>query len=221
MSGIKRTLYLISGGSITLMFVFFALFVRTNNNLMLIIAVLMLNAAFQVIARLLIGTICEGVFENGINSSGDWYKTSAFEDRLYGTLNIKGLKKFLPTFERTDFSLKKDSIQYIIDTGCEVEVEHELCIAASMLGVLFALIFGKVWLFAIVAATAVIYDLLFVVVQRFNRSRLITVQLKRRARFFEKIEATERISEQNNAQMCDTNSIQQATALDGCEEEKE
>lgn len=188
MSGEKTTRYIISAASLLLMFVFLTLFVRMRTAVFLILGVIMLNIAFQFIARLIIGTICEGVFENGINSSSDFFRTSEFEEKLYNTFHIKKLKKQLPDSDRTHFSLQRHSIQDIVDTGCEIEAEHELCMVASVLGVFLAIPFGNVWLFAIVAVLAVLYDLTFVMIQRFNRPRLITVQLKRRARFFEKLE---------------------------------
>lgn len=191
MSSAKRTLYMISGICVVLMFVFLALFVRSHNDAMLIIGVIMLNAAFQLITRLLVGSICEGVFENGINSSAEWFRTSDFEERFYGTMGIKYLKKKLPKFERTDFSLARQSVQDIIDAGCEIETEHEINIGVSLLGLLLALLFGNVWIFAVTAGAAVVYDLLFIAVQRYNRPRLERVLAKRRARFFEKIEREE------------------------------
>ncbi len=191
MSSAKRTLYIISGACIVLMFVFLALFVRSHNDAMLIIGVIMLNASYQLITRLLVGSICEGVFENGINSSLEWFGTTDFEGRFYGSIGLKYLKRNLPKFERTDFSLARQSIQDIIDAGCEIEAEHEINIGVSMLGMLPALMFGNVWVFAVTAVGAVIYDLLFIAVQRYNRPRLERVLEKRRARFFERIEREE------------------------------
>lgn len=206
MSGKKNTLYIISVSLIVLMFVFMALFVRSKNGVMLVFGVIMLNAAYQVITRLLVGTICEGVFENGIDSSAEWFKTGESEERLYSFLGIKRLKRNLPKFERTDFSLTRQSIQDIIDTGCEIEAEHEINILVSMLGVLFAIPFGETWVFVIFAVAAVLYDLLFIAVQRFNRPRLETVQLKRRARFFEKMDREEAAKAQAEALADDADS---------------
>lgn len=193
MSSRKNTLYIFSAVFIVLMFVFLALFVRSRNEVMLIIGIVMLNAGYQVITRLLVGSICEGIFENGINSSSNWFKTSEFEERFYSSMGIKYLKRALPKFERTDFSLRRQSIQDVIDTGCEIEAEHEMNIGVSMLGILIAIPFGHTWLFIIFAAAAVLYDLVFIAVQRYNRPRLETVQLKRHARFFEKMEREEKV----------------------------
>lgn len=197
MSSRKNTLYIFSVVFIVLMFVFLALFVRSGNEVMLIIGIVMLNAGYQVITRLLVGSICEGIFENGINSSSDWFKTSEFEERFYGSVGIKYLKRALPKCERTDFSLRRQSIQDIIDAGCEIEAEHEINIGVSMLGILFAVPFGYTWVFIVFAAVAVLYDLVFIAVQRYNRPRLETVQLKRHARFFEKMEREEKNAAEN------------------------
>ncbi len=199
MNNRKNTLYIISLSCIVLMFVFLALFVRSKNGVMLIFGVIMLNAGYQVITRLLVGTICEGIFENGINSSAEWFKTSEAEERLYGFLGIKYLKRNLPKFERTDFSLTRQSLQDIMDTGCEIEVEHEVNILISMLGMLLTVPFGQTWVFVVFAVGAVLYDLLFIAVQRYNRPRLETVQLKRRARFFEKMDREEAAKQQAEA----------------------
>ncbi len=204
MNNRKNTLYIISLSCIVLMFVFLALFVRSKNGVMLIFGVIMLNAGYQVITRLLVGTICEGFFENGINSSAEWFKTSEAEERLYGFLGIKYLKRNLPKFERTDFSLTRQSIQDIIDTGCEIEAEHEVNILISMLGMLLTVPFGQTWVFVLFAVGAVLYDLLFIAVQRYNRPRLETVQLKRRARFFEKMDREEAAKQQAEASADDS-----------------
>ncbi|MGN1110819.1 MAG: hypothetical protein ACI4QY_04140 [Oscillospiraceae bacterium] len=201
MSTNKRTLYIFAGAGIVLMFVFLALFVRSRNTVMLILGVIMLNAAFQLIARLLINSICEGAFENGINSSSDWFRTTDFEERFYGFMGIKYLKKHLPKTERTDFSLSRMSPQNIIDAGCEIEAEHEIDILVSLLGILLSIPFGNVWIFVTAAVIAILYDLIYLSVQRYNRPRLERIQLKRRARFFEKMEREEKmITEQTEPQ---------------------
>ncbi len=199
MSGRKNTLYIVSVVLIMLMFVFMAMYVRSKNEAMLIFGIIMLNAGYQVITRLLAETICEGVFENGINSSAEWFKTSEAEERFYGFLGIKYLKRNLPKFERTDFSLTRQSLQDIIDAGCEIEAEHEVNIAVSMLGIFLTFAFGYTGVFAAFAAGAVLYDLLFIAVQRYNRPRLETVLLKRRARFFEKMDREEAAKQQAEA----------------------
>ncbi len=213
MSGKKNTLYLLSVIFIMLMFVFLALFVRSKNGVMLVFGVIMMNAAYQVITRVLVGTICEGVFENGINSSAEWFRTSEAEERLYGFLGIKYLKRSLPKFERTDFSLTRQSLQDIMDTGCEIEAEHEVNILVTMLGMLLTIPFGETWVFVVFAVGAVLYDLLFIAVQRYNRPRLETVQLKRRARFFEKMdreEAAKKQAEVDNADAADAEDTKDA-----------
>ncbi len=187
MSSARRTLYILSGTCVVMMFVFMALFVRSHNNAMLIIGIIMLNVSYQLITRLLVGLICDGFFENGINSSAEWFETTDYEERFYSLVGIKYLKRNLPKFERTDFSLTRRSIQDIIDAGCEIETEREITIAVSMLGMLISIPFGNLWIFAVTTSVAVVYDLLFVAVQRYNRPRLERVQAKRRARFFEKI----------------------------------
>lgn len=213
MSSEKRTKYIIAAASILLMFMFMMLFVRTKATVLLIFGIIMLNIAFQFIARLIINTICEGVFENGINSSSDYFKTSDFEDRLYNSIGVKKIKKQLPVIDRTNFSLRRHSMQNIIDVGCEIEVEHELGMAASLLGIMLAIPFGEMWLFVIFAVLAVLFDFVVVIIQRYNRPRLITVQLKRRARFFEKMEK-EKSSDEKVAENQQVEPIEQTNQSD-------
>ncbi len=214
MNGTKRTHYLACGGSLVLMFVFLALFVKTRSDVLLVIGIIMMNAAFQLISRLLVGTLCEGAFENGVNSSSDWFKTSDFEDRLYGSLKIKRLKEKLPGTERTNFTPQKNGLQDIIDCGCKIEVEHEVCILTSIISVFLAIPFGYVGLFVTAAVLCIVYDMAFVCVQRFNRPRLVTSSLKLNARFFEKMEAA-RLEEHNSE---NANSAQLIQDADECEE---
>ncbi len=214
MSSAKRTLYIISGACIVLMFVFLALFVHSHNNGMLIIGLIMLNVSYQLTTRLLVGLICDGFFENGINSSAEWFGTTDYEERFYSLIGMKYLKRNLPKFERTDFSLTRQSIQNIIDTGCEIETEHEITIGTSMLGMLLVIPFGYIWIFAVTAIVTVVYDLLFIAVQRYNRPRLERVQAKRRARFFEKIKREEAAKKQTEASADDAEDVGNAKEED-------
>ncbi len=199
MSSGKQTWYIITVASLVLMFVSLAFFVKTQSTVMLIIGVITVNAAYQTVTRTLISTVCDGMFQEGINSSSEWFKTSEAEERLYEIVRIKSLKPNLPKTERTDFSLRTHGIQDIIDVGCEIEIEHEISIAVSILGTLVAIPFGYEWIFGIVAAGAVLYDMVYIAVQRYNRPRLEKVQLRRRGRFFEKMEKEEKQAEEETA----------------------
>lgn len=103
-----------------------------------------------------------------------WFRPHPWEENLYRTLNIKAWKGKLPTARPKDFLLRRDNLPQVITATCRAEVSHEICLAASFVPLLFARWFGAFPVFLITSIlAAVLADLPFVLVQRYNRPRLV------------------------------------------------
>lgn len=187
MSSSKQTMYIISAASMALMFVFLGLFVREKNDAFLVIGVLAMILSYHVTVRLVIEMACEAAMKNGVDPSAEWYETSEAELRFYKAVGMRRFKSRLPKLDETDFTLRKQSIEDIIDATCRVEVRHEVNMIASFLVLFFTIFFGQIWLFLITSIAAALVDFSFVAVQRYNRPRLVRVAKKQRQRFFEKL----------------------------------
>lgn len=203
MSSTKQTKYLISAASLVMMFVFLALYVRNGTEVFLIIGVIAMSVSYQLIVRLFIGIVCEGLFKDGVDyDNSGWFETSDSEEGFYRRLNIRRWKGRLPEFEETDFSLKKHGVENLIIETCRTEVRHEVNMIASFVSLFLGVFFGRLWIFFVIALVSALIDFVFVAVQRYNRPRMIKIASKQRRKFFEQIaadEPEEDISEYINA----------------------
>ncbi len=188
MSSTKKTMYLISAMSLVFMFTFFGLFVRNREDACLMLGITFMTISYHLIIRLVIGVLVDAVCDNHIDSSRGWFEDSDAERAFYRLIRVHKWKKKLPTFDEGQFSLKKHSLEDIIGASCQAEIVHELNIAASLLAMLFAIPFGSLWVFALTSIAAALFDLVFVIIQRYNRPRLMRTAEKRRMIFFEKLE---------------------------------
>lgn len=197
MSSTKKTMYLVSAMSLVFMFTFFGIFVRNHEDACFTLGIIFMMIAYHMIIRLVIGVIVDAVCDNNIDSSKGWFEDSDAERAFYRLIRVHKWKKKLPTFDEGLFSLKKHSLEDIIGASCQAEIVHELNIAASLLAMLFAIPFGALWAFVITSIAGALFDLVFVIIQRYNRPRLMRTAEKKRMIFFEKLEYEEAFAEFN------------------------
>ena len=133
---------------------------------------------YHLAVRLAIGGLINAKYHNHMDYTGKWFQERSFEKKLYQALKVKKWKKWLPTFSPEDFDLKNRSVEEIIQAGCQAEVVHEVIMPFSFVPILFAIWFGSLGVFIITSCAAFLFDGIFVIMQRFNRPRLMRI-LKR------------------------------------------
>ncbi len=101
-----------------------------------------------------------------------WYRSRPWEEGLYTALNVKAWKNKLPTYAPESFSPRLHSWREIAEAMCRSELVHETNCALSFCPVYAAIWFGDLPVFLITSALAAAFDLLFVIVQRYNRPRI-------------------------------------------------
>ena len=67
----------------------------------------------------------------------------------------------------------------MIGETCRAECVHWMCAAASLVSISFALVFDSLPAFLITGIAGALVDLVFVVIQRYNRPRLMRYAAKR------------------------------------------
>lgn len=87
----------------------------------------------------------------------------------------------MPTYDPTSFSLKHNSLEQIVYTSCVSEAVHEVIIVFSFLPLLFALVWGAFPVFLVTSILSGLFDSCFVIIQRYNRPRLIRILSKKEA----------------------------------------
>jgi len=108
-----------------------------------------------------------------INQNHWWFREKPFERKLYELLRVKKWKGRALTFDPQAFSLKDHSLSEIAATMTKSETDHWINELISLVSVFFALIWGQWWIFLLTAAAAMIFDAQFIVIQRYNRPRVL------------------------------------------------
>ena len=110
-----------------------------------------------------------------------WFAPRDFEAKLYKVLRVKSWKDHMPTYDPASFSLRENSLEQIVHTGCVSEAVHVVIILLSFVPVLFAIRWGELPVFLITSLLAALFDSCFVIMQRYNRPRLLRILSKKEA----------------------------------------
>lgn len=127
--------------------------------------------------RIIMGNVTK-VFKKYINYNQWWFKEKRFEKQLYKILKVKKWKGKALTYNPELFILKENSLEEIANTMTKVEVDHWINEIISVTTLLFSILWGEFWIFCLTAIFAMIFDAQFIVIQRYNRPRVINVLQK-------------------------------------------
>lgn len=144
-------------------------------NLYLVLSIILGVLLYEMFMRMIVGTLINKKFQNHINYELDWFQEKNFESDIYKSLQVQKWKKLMPTYSPKSFNLKKHSFDQIIQSTCQSEIIHEIIIVLSFVPVIFSLTFGHFWIILVVSVLAALIDLTFVILQRYNRPRLIRI----------------------------------------------
>ena len=124
--------------------------------------------------RIILGNVSK-LFRKYINYKQWWFKERKFEKKLYEILKVKKWKGKALTYNPEQFDLKQNSLEQILNTMTKSEVDHWINEAISISTMFFGLIWGETWIFVLTAIAAMIFDGQFIVIQRYNRPRIIKI----------------------------------------------
>ena len=124
--------------------------------------------------RIIMGNVSK-LFKNHINYKQWWFKEKKFEKRLYKILHVKDWKGKALTYNPESFSLKEHSLEDIANTMTKSEVDHWINEAISLSTLLFAIPWGEFWIFLVTAIAAMIFNSQFIIIQRYNRPRIVKI----------------------------------------------
>ena len=124
--------------------------------------------------RIIMGNVVK-LFKKYLHYNQAWFKEKRFEKKIYDILRVKKWKKKALTYNPELFCLKDNSLEEIANTMTKAELDHWVNELISLSTLLFAAIWGKLWIFSISAIVAMIFDAQFIVIQRYNRPRVIRI----------------------------------------------
>ena len=129
--------------------------------------------------RLLVGTVINCIMHNKANYYHPYFKQRTFEKTLYKLIKVKKWRSKMPTYEPSLFSKEKHTYSEIAMAMCQAEIVHTIIAILSYLPVLSALAFGALPVFLLTSILSSMYDMLFVIMQRYNRPKVIRLAEKK------------------------------------------
>lgn len=136
--------------------------------------------SYHFVMRLFVGVAVDGIMHNHADYEKKWFRIHSFEESLYKKLQVKNWKNKLPTYKKDSFSLQKLTFDEIAQATCQAEITHEVISVLSFVPLLASLKFDSFLVFFTTSLLAACFDMIFVIIQRFNRPRL--VKLAKRAK---------------------------------------
>ena len=125
--------------------------------------------------RLLVGFVVDQIMQNRANYSASWFQQQPWESKIYRLLQVKKWKTHFPTYDPSLFDNHKHTMEEIIQATCQAEIVHEVIFVLSFLPLLAAIHFDSFAVFFITSLLSGCFDMIFVIIQRFNRPRLIRI----------------------------------------------
>lgn len=178
----KKVLNILSTLFIMITLILIALYKCYHMDFLLTLAISFGTTAYHFVMRLLIGYIVDYFMHNQANYHKKWYQSLPFEMKVYEILKVKDWKDKMPTYNPETFSLESHSFEQIVSAMCQAEIVHEFIVIFSFLPIAVIPFFGAAPVFIITSILAACVDLMFVMIQRYNRPRIIKIIERRNSR---------------------------------------
>lgn len=161
--------------------VIFALIYQCNpNTVILSMAITFGTISYHFLMRLIVGYVVNGIFHNKFNYNRKWFQEKKFEKCLYEVLRVKKWKGKMPTFAPEMLDLKIHTWEEIAGAMCQSEVVHSIIVVLCFVPILVTLIWGTFWVFFMTSVLSACVESMFVIMQRYNRPRVIRMIEKER-----------------------------------------
>ena len=145
----------------------------SKNYVVLLTGIITFTIMYHFWVRIIMGNVSK-LFKKHIKYNQAFFKEKNFEKKLYKFLRVKEWKGKALTYNPESFSLKEHSLEEIANTMTKSEVDHWINEIISLTSVLFSFIWPELlWAFLISAIAAMIFDSQFIIIQRYNRPRVI------------------------------------------------
>lgn len=155
--------------------VFLPVFLATNHAVIETVTITVGVTLYHFVMRLSVGTIVNFVMRNNANHNGAWFREKCFEHRIYKRIRVWKWKKYLPTYSPQTFDIGRKTVKELIGATCQAEIVHEVIMALSLLPIVFIPVLGGGAALIITSVLAMLFDFLFVILQRYNRPKLVRV----------------------------------------------
>ncbi len=168
-----KLMFGVSGGSLAALCALGIAYAYIENAVMYALAITAGTVFYHFAMRLAVGYAIHGIFRNRMRGTLWWFRERAFEPALYRLLRVRRWKGRVPTYVPGFFAVSERTTDQLIGATCQAEVVHEVIMVLSFVPLLFIVWFGEPVVFVLTSVGAALLDAVFVMVQRFNRPRLV------------------------------------------------
>lgn len=192
----RKRFYLILWVCTALTAILSALYVCFEDPILQTLLITAGTTAYHFWMRLAIGYAVERSFPTSVDPNGFWFRERDWEKRLYKRLRVRKWAKCVPTFKPEQFDIRTHTTDELIRQTCLSETVHTWIVLGGFLTLLFCFFFddplANLPPFLITAILAGAYDLQFVILQRYNRPKLLRLNEHRTRRCADKSEKEKR-----------------------------
>ncbi len=128
---------------------------------------------YHLAMRLLVGTVINAIYRNRIDHNKWWFRERRFERKLYKALGVNRWKKSMPTYDEQAFDFSTHTAAELLGTMCQAELVHEVILLLSFVPLIFSLWWDDFLVFLLTSIAAAAADGVFVIMQRYNRPRVL------------------------------------------------
>ena len=155
--------------------IFLPIFLVTKSDVMETVTISIGVSLYHFVMRLAIGTAVNLIMKNKANHKNIWFREKRFESKFYKRIGVRKWKKYIPTYSPDIFDTSQKTVKEIIGATCQAEIVHELIMVCSLLPIILIPVLGGAVALIITSVLAMLYDSMFVILQRYNRPKLVRV----------------------------------------------
>lgn len=165
-----------------IMYVLFDFLYRyTANRLIEILSIALLMCFYYFAVRTVIAPIVSTIFykcSDKLNYNNSFFREKKIEKPLYKILNVKRWKNKMITYNPDAYNIKNHTLDKIVLETCLSEIIHVVLIFLNFVPLLFAIHYGYFVVFLIASILMVCFEIMFIIIQRYNRPRLLKLMQK-------------------------------------------
>lgn len=159
--------------------VFYLLDKRFDNGVLFAMFVTFLTVFYHFFMRVAVGEIVTLIYsKREFHYEAKWYRQTRFEKFIYKKINLKKRKRNALTAKPWQFDVNERTYEELLHNMTQAEVAHEIVMVLSFVPILFSIRFGALEVFVITSVVSCLIDLYFVMIQRFNRPRVLALKRK-------------------------------------------
>lgn len=151
-----------------------------SNDIVFSLMITFATIMYHFVIRLVAGGLINCLMKNRADYTKTRFYVSQREMKFYEVIKVKKWKNKMPTYSEETFDVSKHTWDEIVQATCQSELVHEVNVILSFVPIFASLWVGAFEVFFVTSILSASFDLLFVFMQRFNRSRILKMmRLKR------------------------------------------